>query len=560
MKSKESRPYLGFLKEYAFKKKLLPSYILTIATIVLTAGVSLVRPELQGKVIDDLGNPHSTSLSAFMLLLVVFLGMLLLNYLMNYVQRYIVAVISEEIAADMRQKVEDKLSTVSVNFFEKIKLSDILLKVDKDVSAVKQCGITSIITLVSNIVILVVVPPYMFSIHKGIAVSNIILLVSVPFISRILGKLIQETSGQVLEGYNSITNVLTNTYDNWFITRLFQCGQYVHDMYFEKNQKYKKETNRQNLLYILNTSTILVIQFIGTVIIWVVGAQEVFKGNMTIGTIMALMNYQTIIMNPIIGIAQFANEYHTAVVSLKDINGLLQYPDQKQGDGEKVTTVNNISLEEMSFSYTESNKKVFDRLNLKFEKGTLYGVHGKSGQGKSTLFKIITGVYQPTEGKVVVNNTDLQELDINSYWENTGYVMQRTQFFNDTVRRNMGLLHIVSEEEMDTVAKCLDLYDEIHTLEMVWDTEIKLEPCNFSEGQMRRLDIMRNILKNSQILIFDEATANIDEKRRGRFYQLLHELSGDKIIIFSTHNLEELREADIIVDLEKLHIRQVSEK
>ena len=80
--------------------------------------------------IDDLGNPHSTSLSAFMLLLAVFLGMLLLSYLMNYVQRYVVAVISEEIAADMRQKVEDKLSTVSVNFFEKIKLSDVLLKVD----------------------------------------------------------------------------------------------------------------------------------------------------------------------------------------------------------------------------------------------------------------------------------------------------------------------------------------------------------------------------------------------------------------------------------------------
>ena len=462
MKSKEGRPYWLFLKEYAFKKKLFPFYLLTIVIIVLTAGVSLVRPELQGKVVDDLGNPQNTNLSAFMFLLGIFLGMLLLNYLMNYAQRYIVAVISEEIAADMRQKVEDKLSTVSVNFFEKIKLSDILLKVDKDVSAVKQCGITSIITLVSNMVILVVVPPYMFSIHKGIAVSNIILLVSVPFISRILGKLIQETSGQVLDGYNSITNVLTNTYDNWFITRLFQCGQYVHDMYFEKNQKYKKETNRQNLLYILNTSTILVIQFIGTVIIWVVGAQEVFKG--------------------------------------------------------------------------------------------------KSGQGKSTLFKIIAGVYQPTEGNIIVNDTDLQELDINNYWENTGYVMQRTQFFNDTVRRNMGLLHIVSEEEMDTVAKCLDLYDEIHALEMVWDTEIKIDPCNFSEGQMRRLDIMRNILKNSQLLIFDEATANIDEKRRGNFYHLLHELSKDKIIIFSTHNLEELREADIIVDLEKLHIRQVSEK
>lgn len=112
---------------------------------------------------------------------------------------------------------------------------------------------------------------------------------------------------------------------------------------------------------------------------------------------------------------------------------------------------------------------------------------------------------------------------------------------NDTVRRNMGYYILFRKKKWIQLAKCLDLYDEIHTLEMVWDTEIKIDPCNFSEGQMRRLDIMRNILKNSQILIFDEATANIDEKRRGRFYQLLHALSREKIIIFSTHNLEELQ-------------------
>ena len=550
MKSKEIRQYLGFLKEYAFKKKLIPFYILTMTIIVFTAGISLVRPELQGKVVDSLGNPRNTSISVFMILLGTFLGVLLLNYLMNYVQRYIVAAIAEEIAADMRQKVEDKLSTVKVYFFEQIKLSDILLKVDKDVSAVKECGITSIITLVSNLIILLVVPQYMFSIHKGIAISNIILLVSVPFISRILGKLIQETSGRVLEGYNNITNVLTNTYDNWFIIRLFQCRQYVHDKYLEKNQKYKKEMNRQNLLYIVNTSMILVIQFIGTVIIWAIGAQEVFKGNMTIGTIMALMNYQTIIMNPIIGIAQFTNEYHTAVVSLKDINQLLGYPDQNREDGKKVTTVESITLEQVGFTYPESEKKIFDKFNLNLRKGTIYGVHGKSGQGKSTLFKLITGVYQPTEGKIVVNGTELKELNINSYWEKTGYVMQRTQFFNDSVKQNMRLLHIVSEDEMDLAAKYLDLYDEIHLLEKGWDTEIKINPCNFSEGQIRRLDIMRTILKKSQLLIFDEATANIDEKRRSRFYQLLHELSKDKIIIYATHDSKELQEADIIVNLE----------
>ena len=153
----------------------------------------------------------------------------------------------------------------------------------------------------------------------------------------------------------------------------------------------------------------------------------------------------------------------------------------------------------------------------------------------------------------MINEVDLQDLDMSSYWKTTGYVMQRTQFFNDTLRRNMELLHPVTDHELAAVAKMLDLYDEIYSLDTIWNTEVKTESCNFSEGQMRRLDIMRNILKNSQILIFDEATANIDEKRRERFYRLLHELATEKIVIFSTHNAEELKEADIIIDLETIN-------
>ena len=560
MKKKiKEQQYLHFLKEYAFKKKLLLSYIIVIGIIILTAGISLVNPKLQGKIIDDLSHPHTTSLPVLMMSLIVFLVVLLFSYLMNYMQRYIVSVISEEIAAEMRQKVEDKLTTVKTSFFEKIKLSEILLKVDKDVIAIKQCGITSIIGLVSNIIILIIIPPYMLSIHKGIAISNIVLFVSVPFISKIMGKLIQDTSEKVLKEYNSTTNVLTNTYNNWFITRIFQCGAYIHDKYFEKNQQYKKEINRQNLFCILNVCIILVIQFLGTVIIWVVGAQEVFRGNMTTGTIITLMNYQGIIMNPILGIAQFANEYHTAVVSLKDINQLLRYPDQTHNSGEEVDIISSIRLERMSFSYAESGKKVFNGVNLDFKKGLIYGIHGKSGRGKSTLFKIITGVYELNEGKLFINDTELQDIDISSYWKNVGYVMQQTQFFNDAVRKNMELMHIVSKEELDFVSECLDLYDEIYSLEKGWDTEIKMEPCNFSEGQMVRLDIMRNVLKKAQLLIFDEVTANIDGMRRQCFYQMLHKLAVDKIIIFSTHNIEELKEADIIVDLEKMNIGREEE-
>ena len=225
-----SRQYIRFLREYAGKRRLIPLYIFIIAFIITNTVISLIRPRLQGEIIDDLSNPDAADLPVFMASLFVFLGMLMINC-----QKYTVAVISEEIAADIRQKVHDKLTTVQTEFFSHMELSDILLKVDKDAEAIKRCGITSIITLVSNIAVLIVVPPYMISIHKGIAVTNILLLISVPFVSKWLGAYIQQTSEEVLQGYNDMTNALTNSYNNWFIIRIFQCGRYAHDKYSRRN-------------------------------------------------------------------------------------------------------------------------------------------------------------------------------------------------------------------------------------------------------------------------------------------------------------------------------------
>lgn len=549
---KSNGRYIHFLKTYACKSKLFFLYFLIVLFIALNTFISLIRPKLQGEIIDDLSNPSKVKESFFIVLLVVFLAMLIINYVVIYLQKYIVSVISEEIAADVRQSVHDKLATVQVSFFDCVELSDILLKIEKDVDAVKQCGITSIITLFSNVTILIVVPPYMLLIHKGIAISNILLLVCVPFISRILGTLIQQASENVLQGYNATTNALTNSYNNWFIVRIFYCYRYIHNKYKDKNQRYRRATNRQNLLYILNSLNILVVQFIGTVIIWIVGAKEVFDGNMTIGTIMVLMNYQTIIMNPIIGIADFANEYHTAIVSLKDIEKLLNYPDTESAGGKNIKKVSELSLCNVGFQYQNAECKVLKNINFSFQAGKIYAIHGKSGQGKSTLFKLLAGIYEPTEGQFYIDGTRIQDCNIQSYWKRIGFVMQRTSFFKDSIEKNINLFEDVPIDKMDEMAKCLDLYKEIHDLPETWNTEVKTDPCNLSEGQMRRLDIMRNIIKNPDVLIFDEVTANIDGKRRMDFYNLLRKLAENKIIIFSTHNADELREADIVINLSTL--------
>lgn len=123
-------------------------------------------------------------------------------------------------------------------------------------------------------------------------------------------------------------------------------------------------------------------------------------------------------------------------------------------------------------------------------------------------------------------------------------------FFKDTIIKNM--FYEGNNADLEEIAKYLDILDEINELPELWETEIKTDPYNFSEGQLRRMDILRNILKNPEVLIFDEVTANIDDGRRQKFYDLLHKLVNDKIIIFSTHNMEELKEADEIIDMSVL--------
>lgn len=547
--------YVQFLRDFAWKKALLPLYFLMVIIIVATSAISLIRPQMQGKIVDTLSIPKSDDMHTLFLQLVAFLGMLLFSYSISYLQKYVISVISEEIAADMRQKLHDKLGTVKVEFFRKIELSDILLKIDKDVSAIKQCGMTSIITLISNIAILVVIPPYMFSIHKGIAISNILLLVFVPFVSRWHGKRIQKASKDVLDGYNDTTSVLTESYNNWLVTRLYHCYQYINRKYFAKSQEYKKAANKQNFIYILNTWMILLIQYMGTVIIWIVGALEIFEGRMTIGTIIALMNYQSIIMNPIIGIASFANEYHTAIVSLKDINTLLNFEDISGKEKCSTQKIEKIEFKNISFKFPDSEKDILHDLNLTLEKGKIYAIHGASGTGKSTLFSMLSDILYPTKGEILVNGKPLKDISPQYLWDRLGYVMQRSSFFKDSIIENICLEQEIPQETLLQYSKLMGLNEDIEALPQKWKSDIKTEPYNFSEGQLRRMDIIRNILKkNTDILIFDEATANIDEERRRAFYKIVHQLSKNKIILMATHNSAELNEADQIVDLEKLAV------
>ena len=221
---------------------------------------------------------------------------------------------------------------------------------------------------------------------------------------------------------------------------------------------------------------------------------------------------------------------------------------------------NEVLLDVQGLEKAYGGNQVLNGITTQIRRGEVVAIIGPSGCGKSTFLRSLNLLEEPTGGKILFEGTDITDskVDINRHRQKIGMVFQQFNLFpHKTVKENIMLapvtLNLMSKEEAEKTA--LELLERVGLPD-----KADSYPDMLSGGQKQRLSIARVFLKNPPVLIFDEATANIDEKRRGRFYQLLHELSREKIIIFSTHNLEELREADIIVDLEKMHIRQVSEK
>ncbi|HHV26951.1 MAG TPA: ABC transporter ATP-binding protein [Tissierellia bacterium] len=538
-----------FLKKYGFKKNIIPLYILIIFLIIISTVISIMRPKYQGILVDSLSNFTHLDKITFYKRLKFFLLILLLSYVVVYIQKYLTSLVSEEIASNLRQDVNNKLSTINNEYYHTHNFSDILLKVDKDIETIKFFGIPTIIKLVTNIATLVFVIPYMFYIDKKITVINLSLLLLIPLLSWIFGTLIQKTTRKVLDSYNSTTNVLNNNYANWKNILLFSCQNYVNFKYKENNQEYKRNLKHRSLLYTLNSALFLILQYGGAVAIWVLGSYKVFAGTMTIGTVLALMNYQSIIMNPIMEFSYFINDYHTAIESIEDLYQFYNYSDMDLGKVKLDVSPSLIRLENVSYSYNNSEEMVLKNISVEFEKGKVYAIIGKSGEGKSTLLQLISGFLTPTKGNIYINNVNLNDLNKKSYWSYLGYTMQRPKFFNDSIITNLNLQKNLSISEIQAKCKDIDIYDDIIGTDSSWDTIITTDTENFSEGQLKRLDISRNLLKKPSILLFDEATASLDAVRQAQFFDLIKDLSNDCIIILITHDMNEVKYVDEVYSL-----------
>ena len=329
--------------------------------------------------------------------------------------------------------------------------------------------------------------------------------------------------------------------------KLYNCYKFAAKRF---NEKYNSQFCSKLKLEIIDSVNINISGFwifFLTFIAWGIGVNDIMNGVLTIGGLIAIIDYLNMLMSPMNFIPQFIGSYKESLVAIERINSLLNQDDEKNELEERVYSKGNVSkvtVNNVSFGYS-NDRNVISNLNLEFNKGNIYGLVGKSGCGKSTLIKLLMGLYEPNSGKIIIKKNGEMLSPIHAR-EDFGYLPQESSFFEDTIYNNLCFDSVIDKDLIIKESKKIDIFQELNDMDEKLETKINYENTNLSGGQKKRLDLLRILIRDKDIIVCDEATSFLDNKRKGYFYKTLNEIKKEKIIIVITHNNDESKYFDKI--------------
>ncbi|WP_233112807.1 thiol reductant ABC exporter subunit CydC [Aggregatibacter actinomycetemcomitans] len=253
---------------------------------------------------------------------------------------------------------------------------------------------------------------------------------------------------------------------------------------------------------------------------------------------------------PVIALSNLSNNLLQTLASGERVLALLaEQPELKDVEnGVSITDVQQIKVENVSFAYAQ--EQILSDVNLHINKGEILGIHGRSGSGKSTLLKLIMRFYDPQQGSICINDTDLKHINTVNLRDNIAYITQQTYIFNETIYENILLANRnATKEQVIEAAKKASIHEFIMSLPEVYDTKITEMGNNLSDGEKQRIGIARAFLHNAPIILLDEPTSNLDSLNEAMILQSLLNVKAEKLIILVSHRASTMAICDQVIPI-----------
>lgn len=545
--------YKYFLNRYIFEEKIYFAFVL--ATVILQSLVTMCIPLTYQELLDVVFPKQSQEI--FWIVISIMFVCYIFAVILNVLKDFFLARIAENISMDIRIDLNKKLSVMKYSYYDDHSLNEIISKYNREVETVKEnCGFMLVKTL-SNGITFLMATVMIVKMEWRVMVVTTVLLGLYMINNKFWGGRVKRLAERSMEKNEEAIGVLSENYRNVLITKLYGAYDAVCEKFERVYRKQYKSQMALELTYSININSGNLLNYLLSLAIWIIGGIGIFVGNLTVGTVTALINYQGMLVAPLIFFAEFNNSYQSTLIAMKRLMHVLEYEEETVEGNPIEKPIEKIKFSNITFKYLKSDE-ILCGINVELKRGNIYGFIGRSGCGKSTLVKMLLGLYMPAEGSIQIDGKPIQSISLSSLRERIGFVAQDSLFYQGTIIENLRMGRGTKEDKVVELSKLLDIYDDVMKLPEQWNTSLNSGASNLSGGQKKRLDVLRALLRESDVLIFDESTASIDLERRKKLFDILQKEKKSKIIVCITHNVEECSQFDYIFGVKNKTIYPVN--
>lgn len=537
---------LKSLLKYAHKYRY--RYLLGITFLLVVDIAQLIPPKLVGFLTDSIQKNSATPK-----LILTYIIYILLTYVCIVIGRFIWRIYifgtARHLEYDMRNKLFRHLQSLSTNFYNHNKTGDLMAHATNDLNAVRMALSGGVVMIVDAVVLTLTTLIIMLSINVKLTLLVLIPLPFLTIVARQFGKVIHKKFRNVQEAFSKLTDMVQENFSGIRIIKSFVQESKEYEK-FTKENKINFDTN----MSLVKTSGLFhpLTEFISSlsfILLMAIGGTYAIFGIISLGDFISFNMYLGSLVWPMMAIGWVINQLQRGLASFERIQNILnQKPEIIDKNPDDVSSLNgDIEIKNLSFKYPGTELLALKNVNLKIKKGQTLGIIGKTGSGKSTLVNLLLHLYNVENNSISINNHDINKIPLSVLRENIGFVPQDAFLFSTTIAENINLgLESLDMDMVEESSKNADIYDNIVDFSDKFYTLVGERGVTLSGGQKQRISIARSLIKNPEILIFDDCLSAVDAKTEVKILNNLKRIMQDKTSIIISHRISAIKDADLI--------------
>ena len=545
--------------------------------LFITNGGQLYLPQLLRRAIDTIAS-GTFALSSILPIAALMVGIAVVIAIGRFLWRYFLGSASRRIEAELREKLFVHLQSLSSTFYGKMKTGDLMARMTNDMRAVRQASGYALVSFVDGFFMTIAILAIMLSQNARLTLLSISPLPIITVGVILFGRVIGEQFRRVQEGFSALSDMTQESLTGIRVLKTFVQESAFGKRFLEKNLDY---SNRNMVL--VRTWGVLFpavgfLAGITTLILILLGGRSVIEGTLSPGEFTAFLAYLQMLIWPMLGAGFTINMIQRAGASLGRINRILEEePDIRSpeeamakagstaaaeaaetAEPEKKPIRGDIQIENLTYRYPGTETAVLKNINLDVPSGSILGILGKTGSGKSTLVQLLPRILDPPAGSVYLDGRDIRSYDLPRLRSSISMVPQETFLFSASIRDNIAFGSRNGDDRLvQEVAAISTIQRDFNTFPDGRETVVGERGITLSGGQKQRVAISRALASDASIYIFDDSLSSVDTETEDAILNDLLQFLRGKTLILISHRISTLKTADRIVVLEAGRIAQL---